>query len=164
MHESKFYIKKASGEKTPFYLDTFVTNPSVFETLYDYFQFLNRIVSNNKIERITRLDLAIDYKKPYEELKQYLCKNMRVGKNYSEHVSQDGQDIGMYFGRGSKTFYVYDWSKKHRSKEVITRIELRLKNLVKEGLDVTTLPAFIKEIIQTHFFGKIELNNIDILL
>ena len=57
---------------------------------------------HNKIE-INRLDLAIDYKSSYEKLREGLdCKLLRVNTNYSEHISQGGQDTGMYFGKGKK--------------------------------------------------------------
>ena len=160
MREAKFFIKQPFKDNYP--IETFVTNPSAFSNFEDYHSFLSSLLVHNKIE-INRLDLAIDYKSSYEKLREGLdCKLLRVNTNYSEHISQGGQDTGMYFGKGKKIICVYDWSKKHRSEEQdITRVELRLNGIKDKKLSIDTISNFIKNKIESHPFKQIELNNIE---
>ena len=162
MEEKSFFVKQPYYERQT--IDTFITRPSAFESLDSYYSFIMRnLIGNRVIKTPKRLDLAVDYNKSFDVVKEGLdCKLMRVNKNYSEHTSQGGKDTGMYFGQGNKVICVYDHAKKHRSSEDKTRVELRLKN-TELGLlqSIEQFPEFIKNYIHSnHPLKQIELNQI----
>lgn len=156
-----------------------ITNPSHFDSFYNYVNFLECIFGRNHIDsaKISRLDVAVDLPETFNSILSGLIIS---GKStYSSYVSKGGSASGLNFGKGDEVYVVYD--KERQLKECkgkidigrpLTRIEIHFKGkklIVQRIKDLPCLTATFKvdrdfKINKSFdFFNKIELREVSFI-
>lgn len=101
-----------------------VSNPSTFPSLKVFLESLDLVFSPEILDKaiVTRMDLCIDLKMPFEALASRLeVKNRSTQDIYFKSSAM----TGMYFGRGSLVIKIYDKAKELKLPGSRARIEIK---------------------------------------
>jgi hypothetical protein len=129
-----------------------VSNPNKFNDWSDYELLIQSLLPVDCLEsaKVSRLDLNIDFNKPFSELiRQIDLKNKRCALTF---MDDGGSRTGIIVGKGKEQIVIYDKAKKERLEKPLSRIELRLSGSKLPTKSISDIPSKIREM---SFFDKV---------
>ena len=138
------YIK--TGFVEPFLVQQVITNPSRFDGLAKYLEFLRQCFGPafEKKATVQRIDLTVDYQTDLKTLLASLdIQQKQRGLGYSSDL---GTRTGLQVGKGSEVIVVYDKALLEGEEGPRSRVEVQLKGKklpIKKLGEIDRLPALI---------------------
>jgi hypothetical protein len=123
--QSGTYLRLWSIENPLIY--EIVTNPSSFPDYNNYLEHIKSIFSEEELSqaRVKRLDLAIDYPMPFQELIRGFDFSLK--QSQFQFLDKGAKRTGIRIGKGNEVIQIYDKSKESKLLAPLTRIEIQLK-------------------------------------
>lgn len=136
------------------------SRPSAFNSFQDYEAALSNILTDQERAemRLTRMDLALDYKAPLEQLIHGLDVSHKLVR--IAYTDKGSARTGVTIGKGSEKIVVYDKAKESSLPGPRTRIEIQLTGAKLPARRLSDLPTILSNPKKWPCFGNVSLAHV----